>query len=178
MPMSFWYLTNIITSEKYYERVLERIRSYVLPNATLQSENIFDVSALLSDPLLVACFQEALRIQSQNSSVRIVQEDTILPVMGKEYWLRKGSWVFIPSQLIHMDPEIYENVNDFEPERFLSTDLESTVVITNEHTVSDVSKEAEKKSTSKFFKRGVPVKHYMIPFGGGDNLVHIKTFVN
>jgi cytochrome P450 len=175
--MSFWYLTNIMTSEKYYQPILERIHSHVLPDATPQSENLFNVSALLSDPVLIACFQEALRLQSQNSSVRAVQEDTTLPVLGKEYYLRKGSWVFIPAQLIHLDPEIYENVNVFEPDRFLSTDLESTLVFTNEQTVFKGSKEAEKKPAPKFLKRGVPVKHYMMPFGGGDNLVPIITFV-
>jgi cytochrome P450 len=175
--MSFWYVVYLITSDKYYQPILERIHSYVLPNATLQSENLFDASALLSDPLLRACFQETLRLQSQNASVRIVQEDTNLPALGKEYRLRKGSWVFIPAPLIHKDPEIYENVKDFEPERFLSADIESALVITSEHTAFQSNEKVEKKPEPKFFKRGVPVKLYMMPFGGGDNLVSIITFV-
>jgi cytochrome P450 len=169
MPLSFWYIAFIVTSDKYYHPVLERIRSYVLPNATLESEKLFDVPRLLADPLLQACFQETLRLRTQNGSVRIVYEATTLPVHGKEFYLRKGSIVFIPAPLIHMDTEIYSNVNEYQPERFLDADLE-TAIITNEHTNVEDEKKLEKKQP-KFYKKGVPVKHYMMPFGGGDNLV-------
>ena len=68
MPISFWYIAFIINSKKYYKPVLDRIQSYVLPNATLQSEILFDIPALLADPLLQACFQETLRLRAQNGS--------------------------------------------------------------------------------------------------------------
>lgn len=167
MPISFWFVTFLLNSEKYYEPVLKRIQSYVVPNATLQSENLFDLPALLADPLLHACFLETLRLRTQNGSIRIVYEATTLPVNGKEHYIRKGSVVFIPAPLIHMDAEIYSNVNEYQPERFLDADLESSL-IHGEHTTSD---EVKKQGKPKFFKRGVPVKHYMMRFGGGDNLV-------
>lgn len=170
MPMSFWYIAFVINSKKYYQPVLDRIRSFVLPNATLQSEILFDIPSLLADPLLQACFQETLRLRAQNGSIRIVQEATTLPVNGKDYYIRKDSIVFIPAPLIHMDTEIYSNVNEFQPERFLGTDLESAQIITRDHNIGVDEKKVEKKPP-KFFKKGVPVKHYMMPFGGGDNLV-------
>jgi cytochrome P450 len=172
MPISFWYIAFIINSEKYYKPILDRILSYVLPNATLESENLFNVPSLLADPLLQACFQETLRLRAQNGSMRIVHEATTLPVHGKEHYLRKDSIVFIPAPLIHMDTEIYSNVNEYQPERFLGADLESAQIITGDHGIIEEENKAEKeKKTPKFFKRGVPVKHYMMPFGGGDNLV-------
>ena len=78
--------------------------------------------------------------------------------------------MFIPAPLIHMDTEIYSNVNEYQPERFLGTDLESAQIITRDHNIGVDEKKVEKKPP-KFFKKGVPVKHYMMPFGGGDNLV-------
>jgi cytochrome P450 len=172
MPIVFWYITYIITSKKYYKSVMEKIQSYVLPNTNIQSENLFDVPGLLADPLLQACFQETLRLRTQNGSIRIVNEATTLPVHGKEYYLRKNSFVFIIAPLIHMDPEIYSNVTEFQPERFLGADLESTLVATGQHAIDIDTKVAKKSSTTpKFYKNGVPVRHYMMPFGGGDNLV-------
>ena len=165
MPVSFWYIAFILNSEKYYKQVLERIRTYVCPNATLQSQNIFDVPALLADPLLQACFQETLRLRAQNGSVRMVNESTTLPTNGTEYHIRKGSVVFVPAPLIHTDPEIYSNVTEYRPERFLGADLESAQIAAGELPNID------EKKPPKFFKNGVPVKHYLLPFGGGDNLV-------
>ena len=176
MPVSFWYVAFIINSKKYYEPVLERIKSYVLPNATLQSENLFDLPSLLADPLLQACFQETLRLRVQNGSMRIVQEATTLTIHGKNHYLRKGSIVFIPAPLIHMDSEIYSNVNEYEPERFLGADLEGAQITTGSNSIVDEEKKVEKKPP-KFFKKGVSVKHYMMPFGGGDNLVQFHVYV-
>jgi cytochrome P450 len=165
LSIAFWYLTFVLTSEKYFPAVLKRIRSYALPNATIESDAIFNLPALFSDPLLVACFQETLRLRAQNGSVRVVNEETIIPINDREYLLRKGSLVFIPAPLIHLDPEIYDNATDFLPERFLDSDLESTII-------SNEVESSKPPSKLKFFKNGVPVRHYLLPFGGGDNLVH------
>jgi cytochrome P450 len=166
-----WYIAFQLTSKKYYPLVLERIRSHVLPNATISSETIFDVPNLLGDPFLQACFQETLRLRAQNGSIRIVKEQTTLPVNGNQYFIRKGGAIFIPAPLIHLDPEIYSNVDEYQPERFLSSDLESALIITNDETRMDEGKKIDKPKPPKFFKKGVPVKHYMMPFGGGENLV-------
>jgi cytochrome P450 len=162
-----WYIAFQLSSEKHYPLILKRIRSYVLPNATLESESVFDIPALLSDPFLQASFQETLRLRTQSFTIRIVHEETTLPVNGRQFFLREGGIVFIPAPLIHMDPEIYSNANEFQPERFLSADLESALIKTEE-SPEEIKKE---KKPPKFFKKGVPVKHYLMPFGGGDNLV-------
>jgi len=176
--MVFWYLTFILSSEKYYPLVMERIRSYVLPDADVTSENIFDLPSLLADPLLQACFQETLRLRTQNGSVRIVNEATTLPIRGKDYYLRQGSIVFILAPLIHMDTDIYANAEEYRPERFVGSDIESTLVQGN-HAHLEEEKILEKKAPApKFYKNGVPVKHYMMPFGGGDNLVLPASLVS
>ena len=146
-----------------------RIRSYVLPNATLHDDTLFDIPSLLADPLLRACFQETLRLRAQNSATRMAIEDTTIPVNGKQHLIRKGTLVNIPALLIHLDPEIYSNVDEFQPERFLDTNLESALV---DKTSDNEEGRVENKSP-KFFKRGIPVKQYLMPFGGGENLVKI-----
>ena len=173
MPISFWYVAFILTSEKYRQPVLDRIQSYVLPNASIESENLFNVPGLLSDPLLQACFQETLRLRMQNGSMRLVNEATTIPVLGKEYYIRYGSMVFIPAPLIHMDTEIYSNPEEYDPERFLGVNLE-TAIIANEPEYLAEGK-VPVKTAPRFFKKGVPVKHYLLPFGGGDNLVPAFT---
>lgn len=170
MPLSFWFVALIATSEKHYTRVMDRIRAHVLPNADISTGTVFDTDALLADPLLQACFLETLRLRTQNGSTRIVFESTTLPVSGKRYYIRKDSIVTIPAYLIHHDPEIYNNPTDFHPERFLGSDLESALIehADNPGKLEDAVRE---KKPPKFFKRGVPVRHYMMPFGGGENLV-------
>ena len=153
---------------------MERVRSYVRPDATFESKEMFDIPALVSDPLLRACFLETLRLRSQNGSKRVVNEATTIPVHGKRYYIRKGSIAYIPAPLIHMDSDIYSNVNEFRPERFFDVDVESTLIqgeledslIHRAHTSG--------KKAPKFFKKGVRVKHYLMPFGGGDNLVLVN----
>jgi len=168
--MSFWFVTFILTSEKYYKPVLERIRSHQLPNPNLLTGELFDVHALLGDPLLQACFQETLRIRSQSGSTRIVYESTTITTGGKEYFIRKDSVVFIPSWLIHYDPEIYRNPNEYQPERFLGADLESALIADPDN-LATLDQLVSEKKPPKFFRRGRPVRHYMLPFGGGENLV-------
>src|SRR5690348_13522659 len=123
-------MSLILSSPKHYQQVMERIRSYVLPNATIESDTLFDIPALLADPLLQACFQEALRLRSQNSATRLATQDTTIPVNGRKYFIRKGSLVNIPAPLIHADAEIYANSTEFVPERFLGTVLENAMVKT------------------------------------------------
>ena len=77
--------------------------------------------------------------------------------------------------LIHMDPEIYKDVHEFQPERFLDADLE-TALMSNDSTLLDQERKVE-KNPPRFFKKGVPVRHYIMPFGGGDNLVGLSDEV-
>ena len=175
MPIMFWFLSSIISSEKYYKLALERIDSYALPGASISSDNLFNVSALLSDPFLQACFQETLRFPIQGGATRIVNEATTVPVGGKHYYLRKGSVVFIPTPLLHRDNDIYSNPDEFQPERFLDADLESALISLDS---TPTAKTEKKSGPPKFYKKGVPVKHYLLAFGGGESLVsHVEMNV-
>jgi cytochrome P450 len=144
---------------------------YALPKTS--SETIFDIDALVNDPLLIASFQETLRLRTQHGSTRLVIQSTTIPVHGKEYYIREGSIVFMPVTLIHKDPHIYSDVNEYKPERFLSTDDKNLMIIT-----SDTKEPNGKSSPSAFSKNNHSLRHYFMPFGGGESLVSMTLNQN
>lgn len=77
----------------------------------LQSSPIF----LMLPPLcfcLIAesALNESLRMCSSSMNIRISQEDFVLKLEGdQEVSLRKGDWIALYPQILHMDPEVYED---------------------------------------------------------------------
>ncbi|KAF7360339.1 Cytochrome P450 [Mycena venus] len=68
-------------------------------------------------PLLNAVYRECLRLNSDNNSVRIVKEDTLL---SERWFLAKDSVVQIAGGVIHADSAIWgSDVDAFDPKRFL-----------------------------------------------------------
>lgn len=68
-------------------------------------------------PKLTAVFRESLRIGSENFSVRLIKEDTML---ANKYFLAKGAVVQIAGGVIHGDRSIWgQDVDEFNPQRFL-----------------------------------------------------------
>ncbi|KAK7976546.1 hypothetical protein PG989_015009 [Apiospora arundinis] len=70
-------------------------------------------------PELTAVCQECLRLGSDNNSIRLVKEDTLL---ADTWLLKKGSVVQIAGGVMHSDTSLWgENAASFHPERFLPT---------------------------------------------------------
>jgi len=66
--------------------------------------------------LLNAVFQETLRVATAPSSMRLVEEDSV--VGG--YMLRKGERVLLPSMHLHRAKHVWgEDADEFRPERML-----------------------------------------------------------
>jgi len=94
-------------------------------------------------PLLVACFNENMRLTKTGASVRTILKDVML---NDQYLLKKGSFLQIPTGVMQADPKTWgPDAKEFKPERFLAQDC--------------LSKEARKAQALAF-----------IPFGGGKNL--------
>ncbi|KAK3327462.1 cytochrome P450 [Cercophora scortea] len=73
-------------------------------------------------PLLVSCYQEALRIGSTPTCNRAVLEDTLLtdPSTGAEVMLRQGQRVSIPTFMLHSRDQIWGgDATTFDPSRFM-----------------------------------------------------------
>ncbi|KAL7815092.1 cytochrome P450 [Trichoderma gracile] len=73
-------------------------------------------------PLLLACYQEALRIGSTPTCNRVVLEDVLLtdPDTGRELLFKKGWRVCIPTFLLHNRDSFWGgDAENFGPEKFL-----------------------------------------------------------
>lgn len=74
-------------------------------------------------PTLFAVFRESLRIGSENFSVRLIKEDTMV---ADRYFLKKDAVVQIAGGVIHADKSIWgDDVEIFNPQRFLTQKAKS-----------------------------------------------------
>ncbi|EAS37010.2 cytochrome P450 oxidoreductase [Coccidioides immitis RS] len=126
-PSTFWVLFDIFSRLD----LLEEIRKEIVQNAlqfkpcddsmgkpkqmcTLNMNNIRDKC-----PLLVATWQETLRLRANTASVRFVSKDTKL---NDTYLLKANSIVQTPANVLNVDPNIWgPDAHLYNPRRFLDT---------------------------------------------------------
>ncbi|KAL7876198.1 hypothetical protein AOLI_G00111610 [Acnodon oligacanthus] len=97
--------------------------------------------------VLESIIKEALRLSSASIMIRVANNDFTLTLnSGKTAAIRKGDYIALYPQLIHMDPDIYPHPMEFRYNRFLD-------------------KSGERRS--QFFKNGRQLKNYLMPFGSG-----------
>ncbi|KAJ7411992.1 25-hydroxycholesterol 7-alpha-hydroxylase [Willisornis vidua] len=95
---------------------------------------------------LESALNESLRMCSSSMNIRISQEDFVLKLEGnQEVVLRKGDWIALYPQILHMDPEVYEDPKEYKFDRYIEN--------------------GKKKTT--FYKAGRKLKYFLMPFGSG-----------
>ncbi|XP_064909733.1 cytochrome P450 7B1 [Columba livia] len=95
---------------------------------------------------LESALNESLRMCSSSMNIRISQEDFVLKLEGnQEVCLRKGDWIALYPQILHMDPEVYEDPKEYKFDRYIEN--------------------GKKKTT--FYKAGRKLKYFLMPFGSG-----------
>ncbi|XP_042692876.1 cytochrome P450 7B1 isoform X1 [Centrocercus urophasianus] len=95
---------------------------------------------------LESALNESLRMCSSSMNIRISQEDFVLKLEGdQEVSLRKGDWIALYPQILHMDPEVYEDPKEYKFDRYIEN--------------------GKKKTT--FYKAGRKLKYFLMPFGSG-----------
>ncbi|KAK8015090.1 hypothetical protein PG990_008386 [Apiospora arundinis] len=128
---TFWILLQLYADADLLARVRTEIESVMTlkwcdrdtiragRNSSVSAVEVARSSAGFECPTLSAVYQECLRLGSDNNSIRIVKEDTLLA----DVWLlKKGSVVQIAGGVMHADASLWgENVAGFHPERFLPT---------------------------------------------------------
>jgi cytochrome P450 len=114
---TFWTVLQIFANPDLLVRVRDELHNIV------HHEDGTDVHTLAIDdlrnkcPLLVAVYRECLRLNSDNNSIRVVKETTLL---ADRWYIAKGSIVQIAGGIIHADPSVWgPNVDKFDPIRFL-----------------------------------------------------------
>ncbi|XP_066537209.1 cytochrome P450 7A1 [Hoplias malabaricus] len=100
-----------------------------------------------SMPVLESIIKEALRLSSASIMIRVANDDFTLTLdSGQTAAIRKGDYIALYPQLIHMDPEIYPNPTEFKFDRFLDEDGQRR---------------------NQYFKNDRELKNYLMPFGSG-----------
>ena len=161
IPTSFW-LTKAVFSLPPAE--LERLRKDVA--SVVDIKNVVELAdlprlsrdAVESMMLIRSTVLEVLRMRERPQIFRVAKEDLLVTLAnGEKVHLEKGDWVGIFARFLHMDPEVHENPETFQPDRFLPL----------------LRREAT------YEKAGFPLEEPIIPFGigvgrcpGGDMTLH------
>ncbi|KAL0966024.1 hypothetical protein UPYG_G00289670 [Umbra pygmaea] len=149
VPATFWALYYLVTHPEALLVVREEINS-VLQLAGIEADTRTNISFTREqlDRLiyLESSINESLRLSSASMNIRVAQEDFSLRLEGESsIKVRKGDIISLYPQSMHMDPEIYENPEDYKFDRYIEDGKEKT----------------------DFYKEGQRLKYYRMPFGSG-----------
>lgn len=79
-------------------------------------------------PLILATWQETLRLRANVAAVRLVFKDTKI---SDNYLLKAGSLVQMPSNVLNLDPQtLGADALEYSPARFLESDTNSPPITT------------------------------------------------
>ena len=153
-----WFVVELACLRDRRREVEEQIQRHVLPEQDDTRLSPFDLETLVNSPFLNSAFSETLRLRSVGISLRSMARDSKITVNGQTYNLEKGSLVFIPMPVLHKDPELHANPNDYQIDRFLK--MHSKNVDTN-----------ASENGVVFQKNGAVVHTPITPYGGGIHMV-------
>ncbi|KAI8822225.1 cytochrome P450 [Fimicolochytrium jonesii] len=206
-PTVFWYYAYALTHGNLFSALTSEVNQAITPTTT-PSSNPFsvavDIPTLASLPRFNATFSETLRMASSTFSIRVALEDVRIKhgSNGHEYLVKKGEWIVISTRFIHTDAGIFERSADFVDDRFLDvveeveagvnaesntpTTPATTATPTRTDSAKDIARTAtttakptiKKPTAKKFSKDGKPVRHHLLPFGGGASLCPGRHFAS
>ncbi|XP_051555832.1 cytochrome P450 7B1-like [Myxocyprinus asiaticus] len=149
IPAAFWCLYHLLSCPEALAAVRveivdvvgeEKIQSICKEDITITREQLEQMIYLESS------VNESLRLSSVSMNIRVVQEDFCLRLDAQySIALRKEDIIALYPQTTHLDPEIYEQPQQFQFDRFVEDGKEKT----------------------EFYKSGQKVRYYRMPFGSG-----------
>ncbi|KAF3939020.1 hypothetical protein ABW19_dt0206282 [Dactylella cylindrospora] len=116
VPTAFWTLFNIFSRASLLQEIRKELEDMAVSREG--DECYIDVAALkIKCPLLLSTFEETQRTRTLHANSRQVMEETVLD--GK-YWLKKGSYVQIPTAPLHSHRDAWgDDTAEFDPRRFM-----------------------------------------------------------
>ncbi|KAG9274041.1 cytochrome P450 7A1 [Astyanax mexicanus] len=147
LPAAFWSLYYTLRCPEAHAAALAEVGQILQDIEDHDTPISLSTEQLDSMTVLESIISEALRLSSASIMIRVANDDFSLTLdSGKPQAIRKGDYIALYPQLIHMDPDIYSNPMEFRYNRYLD--------------------EMGQKRT-QFSKNGRPLKNYLLPFGSG-----------
>lgn len=132
--LTVWMLFEICRDTVILEQIREEIAPYI---QIVEEENHFgsavwlppkikvlDMQGLITKcPLLKAAYIETLRLYTSTWSVRLIQEDMVVESKKgnkSSFFIKKDSIAHVPQELHQMNPEVFDDPQDWRPERHIS----------------------------------------------------------
>ncbi|UKZ55224.1 hypothetical protein TrVGV298_009043 [Trichoderma virens] len=115
---TFWVILRIFADQQLLDIVRQEIRQALELSNQRSGPNSLSTGVVKETcKTLSAVYRESLRVGSENFSVRMIKEDTML---ADRYFLKKGAVVQISGGAIHAMSNIWgPDVDEFNPGRFL-----------------------------------------------------------
>jgi cytochrome P450 len=148
----FWTLLNLMENPEAYEACTEAVKKVAAKREG--GREWFTLEELDELMVLQSAFHEALRMYQALFVTRQAVEDFCLnpkETKGPKYMVEKGTTIMVLPNSMHMDPEIFENPETFQYDRFL-----------------------DPQATSK---KGTKLSSHLRPFGGGVHLCPGRKFI-
>ncbi|OCT74752.1 hypothetical protein XELAEV_18033739mg [Xenopus laevis] len=151
LPATFWsvfYLLKCPHAMKASKEEVHRVLEKASQKVNNDGKYIFLNRHELDDmPVLDSIIKEAMRLSSASLNIRVAKENFVLHMDDNQaYYIRKDDIVALYPQVVHLNPDIYENPNTFKYDRYLGEDG---------------------KEKTNFFLNGRKLKYYYMPFGSG-----------
>lgn len=137
-PLTAWMILEISRDPVLLEQIREEIAPYVVitqpknefgPAVWVPPEiEHFDLDGLLHKcPLLKSAYVETLRLYTGGWSLRYVNQDVVVERRDDQpesFKLKKGTWVHVPSELHHLDPEYFPNPQEWHAARHIKETID------------------------------------------------------
>ncbi|XP_064363541.1 cytochrome P450 7B1 isoform X2 [Dromaius novaehollandiae] len=113
IPATFWAMYYLLRHPEALAAVRDEI-DHLLQSTGQKRGSMYNIH-LTREQLdnlvyLESALNESLRMCSSSMNIRISQEDFVLKLEGdQEVSLRRGDWIALYPQILHMDPEVYED---------------------------------------------------------------------
>eukprot|EP00066_Takifugu_rubripes_P026144 XP_011615410.1 PREDICTED: LOW QUALITY PROTEIN: 25-hydroxycholesterol 7-alpha-hydroxylase-like [Takifugu rubripes] len=156
IPACFWSMYNLVSHPDSLQVVRQQILDELkLSGVQFSTDTDVTLSRDLLDKLLYleSSVNESLRLSSASMNIRVAQEDFSLHLKNERSAnVRKGDIIVLYPQSLHMDPEVYEDPQTFQFDRYVQD------------------------SKGGFFKGGQRLKYYLMPFGSGSSMCPGRHF--
>uniref|UniRef100_A0A8C2HF82 Cholesterol 7-alpha-monooxygenase-like n=1 Tax=Cyprinus carpio TaxID=7962 RepID=A0A8C2HF82_CYPCA len=149
LPAAFWSLYYTLRSVDAFTAACTEVNRVFSGQLINNQDQTLCLSREQLDSMAVleSIIEEALRLSSASMMIRVASNDFTLTLdSGQTADVRKGDYIALYPQLIHLDPEIYPDPTEFKYNRFLD-------------------EKGQRKSN--FFKNERRLKHFLMPFGSG-----------